>query len=100
MSTDIKHETWSSRWVFILAATGSAVGLGNIWRFPYVTGENGGGAFVIVYLLCVLLVGLPVMICEVMLGKHGRASPINAMKNFMTKERPKSSGIGKEKRLG
>ena len=82
MSTDIKHETWSSRWVFILAATGSAVGLGNIWRFPYVTGENGGGAFVLVYLLCVLLVGLPVMICEVMLGKYGRASPINAMKNL------------------
>jgi len=82
LSTDIKHETWSSRWVFILAATGSAVGLGNIWRFPYVTGENGGGAFVLVYLLCVLLVGLPVMICEVMLGRHGRASPINAMKNL------------------
>ena len=82
MNTEIKHEIWSSRWVFILAATGSAVGLGNIWRFPYVTGENGGGAFVLVYLLCVLLVGLPVMICEVMLGKHGRASPIKAMKNL------------------
>ena len=53
------HGEWSSRWVFILAATGSAVGLGNIWRFPYVTGESGGGAFVLVYLLCVLAVGLP-----------------------------------------
>lgn len=66
----------------MLAATGSAVGLGNIWRFPYVTGENGGGAFVLVYLLCVLLVGLPVMVCEVMLGRRGRASPLNAMRKI------------------
>ena len=73
------HGLWSSRWVFVLAATGSAVGLGNIWRFPYVTGENGGGAFVLVYLLCVLMVGLPIMIAEVMLGRRGRRSPINTM---------------------
>ena len=49
------HSEWSSRLAFILAATGSAVGLGNIWKFPYITGENGGGAFVFVYLLCVYL---------------------------------------------
>jgi NSS family neurotransmitter:Na+ symporter len=48
------HGEWSSRTAFILAATGSAVGLGNIWKFPYITGENGGGAFVLIYILCVI----------------------------------------------
>ncbi|MET0088825.1 MAG: sodium-dependent transporter [Candidatus Thiodiazotropha sp.] len=70
---------WSSRLVFILAATGSAVGLGNIWKFPYITGENGGGAFVVIYLLCIAVVGIPVMMAEVMLGRRGRQSPINTM---------------------
>lgn len=73
------HGEWSSRFAFILAATGSAVGLGNIWKFPYITGENGGGAFVMVYLLCVLLLGIPIMIAEIMLGRRGRQSPINTM---------------------
>ncbi|GIX31825.1 MAG: transporter [Porticoccaceae bacterium] len=76
------HGSWASRWTFILAATGSAVGLGNIWKFPYIAGENGGGAFVLVYLLCVVLVGVPVMMAEVMLGRMGRASPVNAMKKI------------------
>jgi len=74
------HGTWASRWVFILAATGSAVGLGNIWKFPYITGENGGGAFVLVYLVCILLVGIPIMMGEVLVGRRGRCSPINSMK--------------------
>ena len=69
------HGQWSSRWAFILAATGSAVGLGNIWRFPYLTGENGGGVFVMVYLVCVFLVGIPILMAEVMLGRRGRQSP-------------------------
>ncbi|GAB4273938.1 MAG: sodium-dependent transporter [Methylomicrobium sp.] len=73
------HGEWSSRFAFILAATGSAVGLGNIWKFPYITGENGGGAFVIVYLLCVLTIGIPIMMAETMLGRRGRQSPINTM---------------------
>ncbi|MGE0486159.1 MAG: sodium-dependent transporter [Gammaproteobacteria bacterium] len=73
------HGQWSSRWIFVLAATGSAVGLGNIWRFPYITGESGGGAFVLVYLLCVALVGLPIMMAEILLGRRGRRSPINTM---------------------
>ena len=73
------HGQWSSRWAFILAATGSAVGLGNIWKFPYVAGENGGGAFVLIYLACILLIGLPIMMAEVMLGRRGRQSPINTM---------------------
>lgn len=76
------HGQWSSRLVFILAATGSAVGLGNIWKFPYITGENGGGAFVLVYLLCIALIGIPVMMAEIMLGRRGRQSPINAMRSL------------------
>lgn len=75
------HGAWTSRWIFILAATGSAVGLGNIWKFPYITGENGGGAFVLVYLCCILLVGVPIMMAEVLIGRRGRQSPINAMKS-------------------
>ncbi len=73
------HGEWSSRFAFILAATGSAVGLGNIWKFPYITGENGGGAFVIVYLLCVAAIGIPIMIAETMMGRRGRQSPINTL---------------------
>ena len=76
------HGEWSSRFAFILAATGSAVGLGNIWKFPYITGENGGGAFVMVYLLCVAIIGIPIMIAEIMLGRRGRQSPINTMQSL------------------
>ncbi len=79
------HGLWRSRWLFILAATGSAVGLGNIWKFPYITGENGGGAFVLVYLACICLIGIPVMIAEVTLGRLGRQSPINTM-HALTKD--------------
>lgn len=74
-----RHGMWSNRWIFILAAAGSAVGLGNIWKFPYITGENGGGAFVLVYLACIALIGIPVMVAEVTLGRLGRQSPINTM---------------------
>jgi NSS family neurotransmitter:Na+ symporter len=73
------HGQWSSRWAFVLAATGSAVGLGNIWKFPYITGENGGGAFVLVYLVCITVIGVPIMMAEIMLGRRGRQSPINTM---------------------
>ncbi|GAB4394020.1 MAG: sodium-dependent transporter [Gammaproteobacteria bacterium] len=71
------HGQWSSRWTFILAAAGSAVGLGNIWKFPYIAGENGGGAFVLFYLLCVIMIGMPILIAEIMLGRRGRQNPIN-----------------------
>ena len=83
--TDTKksiHGEWSSRFAFILAATGSAVGLGNIWKFPYITGENGGGAFVLVYLLCVAFIGVPIMIAETMMGRRSRQSPINTMETL------------------
>ena len=81
------HGEWSSRLAFILAAAGSAVGLGNIWKFPYMAGENGGGAFVIIYLICIVLFGLPVMMAEVMLGRRGRQSPINTMKTLCEQEK-------------
>jgi|TARA_B100000678_G_scaffold288113_1_gene295937 NSS family neurotransmitter:Na+ symporter len=71
---------WGSRLGFILAASGSAVGLGNIWRFPYVTGENGGAAFVFVYLLCVFLIGLPLLYVELSLGRASQRNPIDAFK--------------------
>lgn len=73
---------WGSRTGFILAAAGSAVGLGNIWKFPYVTGVNGGGAFVLVYLACILLVGAPVLIAEVLLGRASRSAPVNAFRSL------------------
>ena len=78
---DSIHGMWSSRLMFILAASGSAVGLGNIWRFPYVAGENGGGAFVLVYLGCIFLIGIPIMTSEILLGRAGRQSPINTMRS-------------------
>lgn len=74
---------WSSRVAFILAATGSAVGLGNVWKFPYVAGEHGGGAFVLLYLLCVLLVGLPIFAAEILLGRRGRRSPVGTMRRLV-----------------
>jgi neurotransmitter:Na+ symporter, NSS family len=80
------HGQWSSRTTFILAATGSAVGLGNIWKFPYITGENGGGAFVLVYLVCIAAIGVPIMMAEIMLGRRGRQSPINTMAALAAEE--------------
>jgi neurotransmitter:Na+ symporter, NSS family len=73
------HGQWTNRTVFILAATGSAVGLGNIWKFPYITGENGGGTFVLIYLVCIAMIGIPIMMAEIMLGRRGKQSPINTM---------------------
>ena len=73
------HGHWSSRMAFILAVTGSAVGLGNIWKFPYIAGQNGGGAFVIVYLICVVAIGMPVMMSEILIGRRGRRNPVATM---------------------
>lgn len=76
------HGAWIGKWTFILAATGSAVGLGNIWGFPYKAGTNGGGAFVLIYLGCILIIGLPIMISEIIIGRKAGNSPINAMKKI------------------
>lgn len=74
------HGAWIGKWTFILAASGSAVGLGNIWGFPYKAGTNGGGAFVLIYLGCILVIGLPIMISEIIIGRRSGNSPVNAMR--------------------
>ncbi|MFP6806015.1 MAG: sodium-dependent transporter [Pseudomonadales bacterium] len=84
-SSESMHGMWSSRLMFILAAAGSAVGLGNIWRFPYLAGEHGGGIFVLVYLGCIFLIGVPIMSAEILLGRAGRQSPINTMRELARK---------------
>ncbi|MFQ5562100.1 MAG: sodium-dependent transporter [Parvularculaceae bacterium] len=76
---DKPPEHWSTRAAFILAAIGSAVGLGNLWRFPYVAGENGGGAFVVFYILCVVLIGLPVLTAEFFIGRRGGMSAVGSV---------------------
>ena len=81
-STSASSQRWSSRWLFVLAAAGSAVGLGNIWKFPYIAGENGGGAFVLIYLVCIAAVGIQIMVSEVLLGRQGRSSPIHTMRKL------------------
>ena len=70
---------WGSTVGFVLAAAGSAIGLGNIWRFPYVTGNNGGAAFVIIYLACVLVICLPYLLAELVLGRHTQRNPVGAI---------------------
>jgi len=77
-----QHAIWGHKGTFVLAATGSAVGLGNIWMFPYIAGENGGGAFVLMYLVFIALIGVPVMMAEVLLGRHGRANPIDSVRKL------------------
>jgi NSS family neurotransmitter:Na+ symporter len=72
---------WSSNVGFVLAATGSAVGLGNLWKFPFITFENDGGAFVLVYLLCIAAVGLPIMMAELLIGRKTQKSVVGAMKD-------------------
>lgn len=68
-------QRWSHGYAFFLAATASAVGLGNVWKFPYILGQNGGGAFLLIYVGCIVLIGIPIMMAEVMIGRRGRRSP-------------------------
>jgi len=75
-----KREQWNSKLGFILAAAGSAVGLGNIWAFPYVVGSNGGAAFIFVYLICVALIGLPLLLSEILLGQTTQKNPVGTFK--------------------
>ena len=72
------RETWGSKAGFILAAAGSAIGLGNIWKFPYIAGENGGASFVLIYLICIAVIGLPVLIAEILLGRTTQRNPVGA----------------------
>ena len=80
MKTDNNNQRgfWGSRFGFILAASGSAIGLGNIWKFPYIVGENGGGAFVLIYLICIFIIGTPIMLAEFTLGRKTNLNPVGA----------------------
>ncbi len=73
-----KRESWGSKTGFILAAAGSAIGLGNIWKFPYIAGENGGASFIFVYLICIAIIGLPVLIAEILIGRTAQRDPVGA----------------------
>lgn len=79
---------WTSRMGFILAAAGSAVGLGNIWKFPYITGQNGGGAFVLVYLVCITFIGLPIMMAEFLIGRHSQRDVVGSFAALEGKKSP------------
>ncbi|NOZ42317.1 MAG: sodium-dependent transporter [Alphaproteobacteria bacterium] len=79
-----KHEHWTSSFTFLLAAVGSAVGLGNIWRFPYIVAENGGGAFVLIYLVIVVIFGIPLLMSELMIGRSAQKPPLSAIQSFGT----------------
>ena len=68
------RDNWSGRFGFVLAAAGSAIGLGNLWKFPYITWDNKGGAFVLTYLVCILIVGLPLMCSEILIGRRSQTS--------------------------
>ena len=75
-------ENWSGRFIFIMASVGAAVGLGNIWKFPYTLGQSGGSAFVLIYMLAILLVATPIMLSEMIIGRHARQSAPTAMRNL------------------
>ena len=75
------RDHWSSNTGLVLAATGSAIGLGNLWKFPYITWVNDGGAFVLVYLICIAAVGLPIMMAELLIGRRSQKSAVGALKD-------------------
>ncbi|MBZ1392248.1 sodium-dependent transporter [Psychrobacter pacificensis] len=81
-----EHAQWSSSFGFVLAAVGSAVGLGNIWKFPYMVGESGGSAFVIAYLFCIALVGFPILVAEWLIGRRGQKNPVNTFADVAASE--------------
>lgn len=90
---DTSRGIWSSKIGFIFAAAGSAIGLGNIWRFPTVTGESGGAAFVLLYLICIVIIGLPVMVAELTIGRHTRKNPAGAFEKIAPGTKWKYLGI-------
>jgi NSS family neurotransmitter:Na+ symporter len=87
------RSSFGSKFGFFAAAVGSAVGLGNIWRFPYLTGNNGGAAFILVYLCCVLIIGLPILISELVIGRRGQGNSFRSFKNLTPKQHWSFVGI-------
>ncbi|MEG1980250.1 MAG: hypothetical protein RR060_05960, partial [Victivallaceae bacterium] len=82
-----ERENWGSRIGFVLAISGAAIGLGNVWKFPYVAGMNGGGAFVLMYIFCIALCGLPLLIGELVLGRRTGKNPVAAFGMLEDKNR-------------
>jgi neurotransmitter:Na+ symporter, NSS family len=78
------RSAWKSRWTFMLATAGSAIGLGNIWKLPYMIGVNGGSAFVLVFIACIFFVGIPLMMTEILLGRRAQQNPLNGMQTLAT----------------
>lgn len=93
LKTDEKRETFSTGLAVFFATLGSAVGLGNIWKFPYIVGANGGGAFLLIYLLCVVFVGIPVMVCELYIGRKTRKNAVGAFERLKPGTLWKNTGL-------
>ncbi|NOR54172.1 MAG: sodium-dependent transporter, partial [Candidatus Aminicenantes bacterium] len=85
--------SWGSKAAFIFAASGSAIGLGNIWRFPMVVSQNGGAVFVLVYVLAVILIGFPVMLAELTIGRHAQKNPVGAFEHIKPRTPWKLTGF-------
>lgn len=81
-----KRASFGTKFGVFAAAVGSAVGLGNIWRFPYLTGNNGGAAFILVYILCILIIGIPILLSEFIIGRRGQASAFRSFKKLSPKQ--------------
>lgn len=82
LATSAGQTGWSSRFGFLMAAIGSSVGLGNFWRFPYTAGENGGAAFILVYVVCILLIGFPLLMSELSVGRHAKLSAVGSVRKI------------------
>lgn len=89
----MKRDGFGSRLGILAAAAGSAIGLGNIWKFPYITGENGGAAFILVYLICIFLIGIPVMISELVIGRKGQSNAVNSFEKIKPNSPWKFTGV-------
>src|ERR1700736_5660267 len=95
-STQSPRSLWSSRFAFIMVTAGAAVGLGNIWKFPYMAGNNGGGIFVLLYLFFIVAVAVPAMIAELIMGRRGRQNAVNSVAKLAKEANcsPSWQGVG------
>lgn len=92
--TTNKRDSWTNNFGFVMAAAGAAIGLGNIWRFPYTCGENGGGAFILAYMGCVVLVGMPVLVAELLIGRNAKVGSGGAFACVVKKHKALWHGVG------
>ena len=88
-----KREQLGSRLGFIMLSAGCAIGCGNVWKFPWMCGQNGGGSFMLVYVICLLILGLPAMVMELSVGRAAQTSPFICMRNFPENANGKFRGL-------